>query len=78
MATEGPEGVQHTRMLQTFEDFRDCELVYGALEAARLFAQRMDPDNGILTLIDRAIQHRNEELRVTYNDQVKGWRQNPG
>ena len=70
MATDSPEGVQHTRMLQTFKDFRDT-----GLEAAKLFAKRMDPDNGILMLLARAIQHRNEELRVTYDDQ---WRQNPG
>ena len=78
MSTEGPEGVQHTRMLASFEDFRDCELVYGALEAARLFAHSLDPDNGILTLLARAIEHRIAELRDTYEAQAQRWKRNPG
>ena len=75
MFVEGPEGVQHIRMHQSFEDH---ELVYSALKAAELFTKHRDPDNGILKLLARAIQHKNNELRVTYDDQVKGWKQNPG
>jgi len=72
------ENVRHTRMLQSFEDFRDKELVYGALEAARLLVQRLDPGNGALGLIERARAHRDQELRATYDDQAGGWRRNPG
>jgi hypothetical protein len=77
MATE-KEGVRYNRVLQSFEDFQDCELVYGALEAARLLVQRLDPGNGALGLIERARAHRDQELRATYDDQAGGWRRNPG
>lgn len=71
MSTE-EQPVQHTRMLQSFEDFRDCELVYGALEAARHFVQRTDPSNLVLGLIKRAVAHRDAELRDTYEAQSRG------
>jgi hypothetical protein len=77
MATE-EEGVRHTRMLQSFEDFQDCELVYGALEAAKLFVERVEPTNEILKLLGRAIDHRSSELRDTYEAQSQGWKRNPG
>lgn len=63
----------YTREHESFEDFRDKELIYGALEAARLFAQRTDPINGVIQLITRARDHRIVELRNTYEDQRKGW-----
>ena len=71
-AEEG--GVRHTRVLESFEDFRDKEVVFNALQAAKLL---VGPDHGIHTLLARAIEHRSSELRDTYNARAQGWKRSP-
>ena len=70
--------VRYDRVLESFEDFRDKEIVYGALEAARLFVQRVEPSNRVLQLIVRARDARISELREHYDARAQGWRRNPG
>lgn len=59
------QDVRHTRVLESFDDFRDKEIVYGALSATILHVQQP----GLLALLVSAREHRVHELKDFYQAQ---------
>jgi len=61
--------MRYDRVLQSFEDLRDIEAVYGALWDAILLVERTMPRHSVLVLLQKAREHRISELRDAYEAQ---------
>ena len=58
------------RKLESFENFRDKEQVYSAIQAAILFIEHTHPQNEIISTLWNASAHREGELKDHYNSQL--------